>query len=209
MLRPGLLCSVALASLVLLPPPARGDEPPRVALRFHLRSATPSPHLDDELPDLDEVLHPEASYLSDVPPTPPEKVPRWYGKTLLVADPASLGLVLTGASSDNRLLLDVGIAGMLLSGPVVHAWHGHLERGFIGLLTRVGSSFVVGYAAGLAGGVPAARAGLVAGYLGAVAFDGLYLCQDYVDEEDDDEPGLAPDVSIAASGASVGLRGRF
>jgi hypothetical protein len=209
MLRPGLLCIVALASLLLLPPPLRGDEPPRVALRFHLRIVTPPPKLDEELPDLDEVLHPEASYLSDVPPTPPEKVPRWYGKTLLVADAASFGLMLTGAARDNRTLLDVGIAGMLLTGPIVHAWHGHLERGLIGVLMRFGAPFVVGWAGYGVGGQTGARVGEIAGYLGAVAFDGMYFCRDLVDEEDADEPGITPDVSIAQSGASVGLHGRF
>jgi hypothetical protein len=200
-----LLCLLTLAVWLWAPGRvAHADE--RGHLWLSLPPAVPPPELDDDLPDLDAILDP-----SRAEPEPPVVVeePRWYGRTLMLADGASVAVLLAGASSGSGRMWDIGLAGMLVSGPAVHAWHGHLERGGVGLLMRFGGAVLGSLVAGAAGGDEARAAGAITGYLGAVAFDGLYLCHDTVERRAPPESELGPDLSLAGSGATLGIHGSF
>jgi hypothetical protein len=172
---------------------AHADEGAIVLARAQL--VTPRPELDDDLPDLDLMLHPEAA--EDDPDA--AFVPRWYGRTLIVSELASSAVWLTGKSTDSTSLADLGLAGMILSAPLVHGLRGHWARAGVGLLVRVGGSLLGSQAAGALGGDGWRRAGALTGYLGAVAFDGLYLCRDWVTSE-------APTSELSLA---VGWSGRF
>ncbi len=186
---------------------------PLAAIRLWpgLRVVMPPLHLDDDLPDVELVLHPDLLDDSDVPvhARAPERVQRWYGRTLLLADSASMAVLLMGVGNQNGNVTGVGLVGMALSGPVVHALHGHWERGGVGLLVRVGGTLLGGFVGRALGGDTTGIAGSITGYMGAMAFDGLYLCRDWVPSEEASGPELAPEVSLAGAGATLGLHGRF
>ena len=183
---------------------AHADE--HVRLWLSLPPALAAPDLDDDLPDLDVILDPSRA---EPEVRKPERQARWYGRTLLLADGASMAVLLAGSSSDSGQLLGIGLAGMLVSGPVVHALHGHSERGAVGLLVRFGGAWIGSVVASELGGDGAGVAGAVTGYLGAVAFDGLFLCRDTVESAAPPAPELAPQLSLAGSGATLGVRGSF
>jgi hypothetical protein len=160
--------------MLLLVSTAHAGEP---RLSFHLRPVHAPLQLDDELPDVDLVLYPlpELGDEEDAPPTEP----RWYGRSLMLADAASFGIFLAGTRSEAPGLVGVGLGGMILGGPIVHGLHGHLGRGGVGLLVRLGGFALGGMVGGLIGD-SARDAGSALGYLGGAAFDGLYLCRDRV-----------------------------
>ena len=183
---------------------ARADE--RGRLWLSLPAALSPPELDEDLPDLDVILDPSRA---EPEVRDAERQPRWYGRTLLLADGASVAVLLAGSSSGSEKLRAIGLTGMLISGPAVHARHGHWERGGIGLLVRWGGA-VLGSAVGSSlGGEGAQAAGALAGYLGGVAFDGFFLCQDTVELSEPAAPELGPELSLAGAGATLGVHGSF
>lgn len=73
-------------------------------------------------------------------PTPPSDS---YGWQIGLVDATSIVLVLSAASSDSESTGMLGIGGYLLGGPIVHARHGNLGRGFGSLALRVGLPVLV------------------------------------------------------------------
>lgn len=122
---------------------------------------------------------------------------KWYGYQVGAPDVVGWGLVLAGAQSEAWGAAALGVAGILLGGPIVHAAHDHWGRAGTSLGLRVGAP-LVGLSLGLglgtanSGGGKGALDALVyaaigagLGYIAAAAVDIVYLARE-------DVPAAAP-----------------
>ena len=134
-------------------------------------------------------------------PTAPVTAPataRWYGGQTLMADAGGIGLITTALALDaagargpavgGTFLLGVG--GLLLGGPVVHAVHGRWGRAGASLALRVGLP-ILGWAAGFGigrqscgyeydhegGPTDYANVGVLFGALAAIVVDSAVLAR--------------------------------
>jgi hypothetical protein len=95
---------------------------------------------------------PTYGYGSPYPPgpywqaPPPEPTRTWYGWQTLLADGASLGLILVSASGHGESLQGFTVAGVLgyfFAPPIVHWAHGNASNGFASLGIRAGGALLV------------------------------------------------------------------
>ena len=120
------------------------------------------------------------------PPFAPKKVTRWYGWQTLIGVVASDLVTVFGTAGTSGALIYVGIAGHVLTGPIVHWAHGHVSKGFASLGLNVGLpglGMLAGFAIG-GGGMASGFYGLAIGglgYLAAPALDISILAKETVD----------------------------
>jgi hypothetical protein len=200
-----------------------------------------SPALADPAAAGGEAEAPRTLPSSENAPTPDGKVwdetlapkMRWYGEQTLLADAASVALVIAGvvasrpdSSNGSReagnVLVDIGGGGYFLAAPIVHAAHGHWDSGAVSLGLRFGlplGGMVVGGLFGLAvcgdsSGeripcpVVATGLGAVAGAIAVPFVDAFALAYE-PEPRASDKPTLAPTFSLVRGGGNVGLAGRF
>jgi len=160
------------------------------------------------------------------PPAP--TVERWYGWQTLLADTGVLTLAIgLGGHVDERNDVAVigavvaGLSAFALSGPVVHAAHGHWGKAGGSLALRGGLLLLgggLGFAAGQDScaqyaydhegcGVGYGAAGLVIGGLLAIIADSAILARDQVPVPARSEPAVA--FTPLRGGGGLALIGRF
>jgi hypothetical protein len=151
-----------------------------------------------------------------VPAAPPtveasaEPATRWYGWQILAIDAAALGVA---AASDGEGA-ELALTSLVLSGPLVHAFHGHGGRALGSLGLRLGAPIAGAYAMAAmceAGGggdddwgcLGEIVLGFGVGAAVAEVYD-VYRARDEVGP-----PRFTPSVRVADGGASVGIGGSF
>lgn len=113
-----------------------------------------------------------------------QKVKRWYGWQTLIGVLAGDLLAVVGQGT---ALTYVGVAGHVLTGPIVHWAHGHVGNGFASLGLNVGMPLgggLIGLAAGAGDGWDAlafAGIGAAIGYIAAPALDMAIFSTETVD----------------------------
>jgi hypothetical protein len=117
---------------------------------------------------------------------------KWYGYQVAAPDVGGWLLVLVGAQSDAWGTAALGVGGILLGGPIVHAAHGHWGSAGKSLGLRVGAPLVgatLGAGLGVASGgggkgsldaITYAIVGAGIGYVAAAAIDIIYLAREDV-----------------------------
>jgi hypothetical protein len=117
-----------------------------------------------------------------------------YGYQVAAPDAVGWVLVLVGSQSENWGAAALGVGGILLGGPIVHAAHGHWGRAGASLGLRVGAPLAgvslgagLGVASGGGGkgaldGIVYAIVGAGLGYVAAAAVDIVYLAREDVPE---------------------------
>lgn len=101
-----------------------------------------------------------------LPPRPKMKTV-WYGWQSLIGIVAGDVLTFTGGVANAGALSYIGIAGHVLSGPIVHWTHGHVGKGFAALGLNVGVPLVGGGLGAVIGGAS------LGGLYGAIIFGGI------------------------------------
>jgi hypothetical protein len=118
------------SALPPLPPPPPATAPP---------SAVPLP--PGSTPDVAPPLPPPPPAQATQPNyyyppyVPPRTERRWYGAQTLIADGASLALLVAGRDSSKTI--ELGVAGLLLAPPIIHWAHGNVGKGFGSLALRI------------------------------------------------------------------------
>jgi hypothetical protein len=145
---------------------------------------------------------------------------RWYGWQTLLADAASVALIVGGASAESGELALVGVGGLWLAAPTVHFSHRNVGRGLLSLGARFAFP-ITGAAIGAAaedcgasdgeldlcplGGI---LAGGLLGLVTAVIVDASVLAH-----EPDPEPAhgvrLTPGVALGSKSGNLLLNGQF
>jgi hypothetical protein len=150
--------------------------------------------------------------------------PVWYGYKLMLADAASLALVVGGVATDMAPLAVTGLGGVLLGAPIVHGAEGQSGRALGSLGMRVVLPLAGGALAVWAydrnnrdSGTCDCMGGMFA-YFGGVALGmGVAMMVDAAFLGWRSEPvaarreslSLLPSFGLAPGGGSVGLAGRF
>lgn len=128
---------------------------------------------------------------------PTRSVTRWYGWQTLIG---VIGGDLVSLVGQGSVVTYFGIAGHVLSGPIVHWTHGHVGKGFISLGLNVGAPLVLGAIGLAAGGTSGDVYGSIAGgfigfglgYIAAPIIDIAALSTETVEEEAKDKSALLP-----------------
>ncbi|MDI1447358.1 hypothetical protein [Polyangium sp. 6x1] len=115
---------------------------------------------------------------------PTQKVTRWYGWQTLIGVVAGDLLTVVGQGS---ALSYIGVAGHVLTGPIVHWAHGHVGKGFTALGLNVGLPLgggLIGLMAGAGEGLKAlgyTAIGALVGHIAAPALDMAIFSTETVD----------------------------
>jgi hypothetical protein len=148
----------------------------------------------------------------------------WYGYKLMLADAASVALVMAGASTNSDALAMTGLGGTFLGAPLVHAVEGRGGRavGSLGLrlLMPIAGAALAGWAydrdhrddreCDCMGGAFAMMGGMVLGMGTAMLVDALVLgWRTEAPVSKHKTVALIPSIAVTPGGGSLGLAGRF
>jgi hypothetical protein len=125
-------------------------------------------------------------------PSPARAEEEWYGGEVLAADAIGWALIIGGATADAWPVSALGVGGVLLGGPIIHAAHDNYGRAGISLGLRIGGPLLgLGLGAAIdknshsfipAGPIIGAFLGYVAGAIADIALVAY----------EDDSPAAAP-----------------
>jgi hypothetical protein len=218
--------------------PTTTAPPPTAATTAQAPTATPAPNVEGCYPGKqngEDVLFCPRPGAAAVPSVPTDRATEWYGWQTLLADGASIGLIIGGGvatgsgsnSSIGSMLSTVGSLGYLIGGPIVHLANGRPLPALGSLGLRAGlpvGGGLVGILVGLAacdrssGGdfgsglcvVALGALGFVGGAIAAIAADAAWLARKPV-EPPKPQQGMRwlPDLSLSPTGGSAGVRGSF
>jgi hypothetical protein len=218
----------ALAAIVVISTerPARADEPEAPPPASPASDETPSPKLDEV-----------ESHLGPAPtPRPSPAMKReWYGWQTLLVDSVALGTVplelgtsASFAKTPSATYLLVGsLSGYVFGSPLVHAAHGHWQRGLADFGLHAGALALGSLLGGVAGGAPSScntnlagcltesTNGVLAGaMLGAVlasVVDASFLGWDAKPAEvaTDHSARWSPMAGMTRGGGVAGIQGSF
>jgi len=113
-------------------------------------------------------------------PSPARAEREWYGGEVLAADTIGWALIIGGATADAWPIAALGVGGIVLGGPVIHAAHDNYGRAAVSVGLRIGGPLLgLGLGAALdkdshsfipVGPVIGAFLGYVAGAIADIAF---------------------------------------
>lgn len=174
------------------------------------------------------------SFDPEEPPgaAPPQTVTVNYRTDVLLADGASLGLIVLGPISQHAELTAYGVTGYFLAAPIVHLAHGRGAQAAQSLALRVGLPFFAGFLGyklgpsdtvcasyGSLDGAPSAPGGgcgdegsivgmglgILAGGITAMVLDATYLTH----YEKRVTPSWSASIQPSRGGLSLGVSGAF
>jgi len=148
--------------------------------------------------------------LTQPAPTPPPAAERaWYGWQILAIDALSLGALYIASTDRADFMGYVGVTGLAVSGPIIHAVHDRPGRAVGSLVLRpgltIGGALAGYYSVGTCHDYDCLAGFVVGGFLGGVSAE---VIDSFVLAWEPRVP-VTPVVTPTSGGATVGLAGAF